>query len=513
MGVLTVYQPVLKGAACLLVHTPGLVRHGSKPSRELPPPAEPLPADYLRALRPYTAAVAYPPNQVFVGNLAPDALAALPQPWWQRPDAMLAEGTTSLPAGLGSGGGASAEGRYGAILPEALFLGWLKAADVFDLVELAEDFIAEIGPALANHRLSGPDDAARLGSGVPQGQVEARVATGHALPLCLDGRLVGCALPAHDRDATLLPDVLLENLATKASGALALRQVLGVGGAVSAPGAASQSPLPDAESLSYLLSCSEEAVGDRYNRGGGNLAKAIGEMVGCSNASGADVKAFCCGPLHALVMAGSLVAAGVADEVAVVGGGSLAKLGMKFQSHLAKDVPILEDCLGAVAALVGRDDGVSPRLRLDAVGRHRIGAGSSQQAILEALVVEPLERLGRRLTDVDKYATELQNPEITLPADRGDVARQNYRLIGALAARRGEIAPAALDQFVRDRGMPGYAPTQGHIPSAVPYLPWARDGMLNGTLRSALFLGKGSLFLGRMTNLADGASLLIEVQG
>jgi betaine reductase len=46
----------------------------------------------------------------------------------------------------------------------------------------------------------------------------------------------------------------------------------------------------------------------------------------------------------------------------------------------------------------------------------------------------------------------------------------------------------------------------------VPYLPWARDGMLAGTLRSALFLGKGSLFLGRMTNLADGASLLMEAQ-
>ena len=65
-------------------------------------------------------------------------------------------------------------------------------------------------------------------------------------------------------------------------------------------------------------------------------------------------------------------------------------------------------------ALVGRDDGVSPRLRLDAVGRHRIGAGSSQQAILEALVVEPLERIGRRLVDVDKYATELQNADDVL---------------------------------------------------------------------------------------------------
>jgi glycine/sarcosine/betaine reductase complex component C subunit beta len=476
-------QPVLKGAACLLVHTPGLVRHGSKPSRELPPPSEPLPSEYVRARRSYPAAVAYAPNQAFIGNLHPDALADVPSPWWGH----LSEA-------------AQADGPYGSILPEALFLGWLKAADAFDLVLLAEDFVAEIGPGLAAHPLTGRDDVARLGRGVAEGEIAARVQAGRALPLCLDERLVGCVLPGHDRDPSLTPEALLENLATKASAALALRFAL----------APPRSATPDPLSLTYLLSCSEEAVGDRYNRGGGNLAKAIGEMVGCDNASGMDVKAFCCGPLHALTVAGSLVAAGVADEVAVVGGGCLAKLGMKFQSHLAKGVPILEDCLGAVAALVGRDDGVSPWLRLDAVGRHRIGAGSSQQAILEALAVEPLERIGRRLVDVDKYATELQNAEITLPADRGDVARQNYRLIGALAARRGEIAPTELEQFVRLHGMPGYAPTQGHIPSAVPFLPWARDGMLAGTLRSALFLGKGSLFLGRMTNLADGASLLIE---
>ena len=489
--------PVLKGAACLLVHTPGLVRHGSKPSRELLV-GEPPPAEYRRALRSYPAAVAYAPNQAFIGNLHPDALADVPVPWWGH----LSEA-------------AEADGPYGSILPEPLFLGWLKAADAFDLVLLGEDFIAEIAPGLAAHPLTGPEDVARLGRGVPEGEIVARVQGGRALPLCVDERLVGCVLPGHDRDPSLTPEALLENLATKASAALALRFALGIGDRGQGLGEPGPSPIPHSPTptpldLSYLLSCSEEAVGDRYNRGGGNLAKAIGEMVGCANASGMDVKAFCCGPLHALTVAGSLVAAGVADEVAVVGGGCLAKLGMKFQSHLAKGVPILEDCLGAVVALVGRDDGMSPRLRLDAVGRHRIGAGSSQQAILEALVVDPLERIGRRLVDVDKYATELQNAEITLPADRGDVARQNYRLIGALAARRGEIPPADLEQFVQRHGMPGYAPTQGHIPSAVPFLPWARDGMLAGTLRSALFLGKGSLFLGRMTNLADGASLLIE---
>jgi betaine reductase len=39
----------------------------------------------------------------------------------------------------------------------------------------------------------------------------------------------------------------------------------------------------------------------------------------------------------------------VCAKVAVVAGGSLAKLGMKFESHLKKGMPILEDVLGSFA--------------------------------------------------------------------------------------------------------------------------------------------------------------------
>ena len=88
-----------------------------------------------------------------------------------------------------------------------------------------------------------------------------------------------------------------------------------------------------ADDIDFVISCSEEAVGDRYNRGGGNLAKAIAEDVGCGNASGCDVKAFCAGPMYAMVQGASMIQAGVAKRVAVVAGGSLAKLGMKFESH------------------------------------------------------------------------------------------------------------------------------------------------------------------------------------
>src|SRR5262249_62079377 len=86
-------------------------------------------------------------------------------------------------------------GPFGAILPEALFLGWLQAADGFELVQLAAEFVDEVRPALAAHPLGGADDAARLRGGVPLGAIEAAVAGGRALPLCLDGRLVGAGGP------------------------------------------------------------------------------------------------------------------------------------------------------------------------------------------------------------------------------------------------------------------------------------------------------------------------------
>ena len=101
----------------------------------------------------------------------------------------------------------------------------------------------------------------------------------------------------------------------------------------------------DAGSVEYVINSGEEAVGDRYQRGGGNLAKAVAEMCGLIEATGCDVKGFCCGPVHALVMAASMVSAGLFRQVAVVGGCSLAKLGMKYSGHLTNDQPVLEDVL------------------------------------------------------------------------------------------------------------------------------------------------------------------------
>jgi betaine reductase len=183
---------------------------------------------------------------------------------------------------------------------------------------------------------------------------------------------------------------------------------------------------------------------------------------------------------------------------------------MKFHGHLHHNMPILEDVLAGIAIWISRDDGKSPVIRLDSIGKHEISSGSAQQAILNNLVVEPLDRLGLKLTQIDKYATEMHNPEITEPQGSGNVPRTNYRTIGSFAVIRNEIERDELDRFVEVHGMPGFSPTQGHIASAVPVLGHALNKMMTGDMKHVMFLAKGSLFLGRMTQLSDGISFLLE---
>jgi betaine reductase len=473
-------QPVILGAKFFLAHTPGLVRYGSKASREIAKdPA--LLGRLAPHLRSWEAAAAYPPNQAFLGGVFPDDLAAIPRPWFE------------------AAGPAVRRHSHGEIMPEEEFYGLLKLCDRFNLVTLEESFAVEVARALAAHPDVRPEERSAVAQGSPPSGIEAQTKDARqALPLFLrDGQLVGCIRRDHEEDSSLAADLLLENLSCKATATAALRLLLRDTGT-------------DPSAIGYVLNCGEEAVGDRYQRGGGNLAKAVAEMCGCREATGSDVKAFCCAPVHAIVLAGALVSSGMHRQVAVVAGCSLAKLGMKYQGHLAKGQPILEDVLAGMAVLVGRDDGRSPVIRLDSVGRHPVGAEGSQQRILECLVEDPLRRLGLRFADVDKYATELHNPEVTEPSGSGNVPLLNYRLIAALAVRAKELERSALPEFVETHGLPGYSPTQGHIASAVPFLGHAIDRIGSGRMKRAMFLGKGSLFLGRMTQMSDGLSFVLE---
>ena len=86
----------------------------------------------------------------------------------------------------------------------------------------------------------------------------------------------------------------------------------------------------------------------------------------------------------------------------------------------------------------------------------------------------------------------------------------NYKMIAALAVKRGEIEKSELASFPAKHGMMGWAPTQGHIPSGVPYIGFAREELMSGQIKRAMIIGKGSLFLGRMTNLFDGVSFVMQ---
>lgn len=471
-------QPAILGCDYVLAHAPDFVRYGSKPTRELA--ADPALLDGLYgSLRSWEEVKAYPPNQVFIGNLTPDDLAATERPWYSHlvPDPQM-------------------EGPFGRIIDQAALYGLMKLSDDFELLTITEQLAAEALEALDGVFSLRLDRIV----GVPVDRVEALVLEGSGLPMYHRGELAGFVKTVHELDPSLDAHVLFENLACKATAVLAVARVL------------EHSDLDPAD-VDYLLNTGEEAVGDRYQRGGGSLSKAVGEVVGCVNATGSDVKAFCSAPVHAIIMAGAMVAAGLHKYVVVLGGGSQAKMGMKFRAHLRNGVPVMEDCLAAMAFVVGADDGDGMRLRLDMTGLHPIGAGSSPQAIYQALVIAPLERQGMQITDIDRYAVELHNPEITEPGDSGDVPKTNYRTLAAMAVLRGEIERDQMDEFVAAHGMPGFVPTQGHIPAGVPYLGHAHAAMRAGTLRRAMIVAKGSLFLGRMTQLVDGVSFVVERGG
>ncbi|MDY0236892.1 MAG: glycine/sarcosine/betaine reductase complex component C subunit beta [Gudongella sp.] len=473
---------VVKGTSYILVHAPDMVLHNGTTQtteRFLNPNSEYL-KNLPTSLRTYDEAVNYLPNQVYIGNKKPADLKIAPQPWVGQDVE-----------------GHSRYGRFGEILPQDEFIGMIKIVDAFDLVKLSEEFTKRIKPALTAHALITEEQVAKLKGGDEKSDIDKLINEQGAEPLYLNNEVVGCIKKAHDVDVNLNAHVIFENLVSKASGMLAALHLL------------DKTDINPAD-IEYVLECSEEACGDMNQRGGGNFAKAIAEAAGLTGASGSDVRGFCAAPTHAIISAASMVQAGTFKNVLVVSGGSTAKLGMNGKDHVKKGFPILEDVIGGFAILVSQNDGTSPVLRTDLVGRHTVGTGSSPQAVITSLVTEPLDRGNLKITDIDKYSVEMQNPDITKPAGAGDVPAANFKMIAALGVKRGELEREGINDFIVKHGMEGWAPTQGHIPSGVPYVGFAKEALEAGDIKRVMLVGKGSLFLGRMTNLFDGVSIVME---
>ena len=473
---------IIKGASYILAHTPEMVVHnGTTQTTERIVNPE---SEYLKELRghlrSYKDCVDYWPNQVYIGNAHPDDLAQVEFPYYDKPKA-----------------DSTRYGKFGEIMPEAEFYLLMQACDCFEVVKLEKAFVAAHKDELAADEIITEDIVARIHEGVELSEIEHFVNEEHAEGIYYQEKLVGCVKRAHDIDVNLNSEVMHENLVNKATAVLSLLYAVKNAGI-------------SKEDVEYVIDCSEEACGDMNQRGGGNFAKASAEIAGLVNATGSDARGFCAGPSHAMVEACSLVKAGAFKCVIVVGGGCSAKLGMNGKDHVKKGLPILEDCLGGFAIVVAENDGVSPEVNLDILGRHTVGTGSAPQGVIGSLVADPLERVGMKITDIDKFSPEMQNPDITKPAGAGDVPEANYKMIAALAVKKGDLDKKEMPNFIKEHGMTGFAPTQGHIPSGVPFLGFAREDILSGKIKNAMIIGKGSLFLGRMTNLFDGMSFVVQ---
>ncbi|GAA3640586.1 glycine/sarcosine/betaine reductase complex component C subunit beta [Asaccharospora irregularis] len=472
--------PVLKGASYILAHTPDMiVQNGSTCAveRQTNPDSEFL-KEIKNHIRSYEDVVNYMPNQVYIGNNRPEELRDLAMPWCKQET----KGTR--------------DGKFGEIMPQDEFIALMQISDAFDLVKLSEEFVNTVKPKIENNYPELENFISKLkGDNIEEGK--ELVANHIAEGLYHNGEFVGYVKRAHDVDVNLSAHTMFENLVVKASGVLSAMHLVRKGNI-------------DPNEIDYVIECSEEACGDINQRGGGNFAKSIAEIAGLTNATGSDVRGFCAAPTHALIQASALVKSGVFKNVMVVAGGASAKLGMNAKDHIKKELPVLEDVVGGFAVLVSENDGINPIIRTDLVGKHTVGTGSSPQAVMTSLITTGLDRADLKITDVDVYSVEMQNPDVTKPAGAGDVPEANYKMIGALAVKRGDMEKKDLKSFVSEKGLPGWAPTQGHIPSGVPYVGFLIDDLTTGDRNRAMIVGKGSLFLGRMTNLFDGVSFISE---
>ena len=153
-------KSVIKGAGYILVHTPDMVIHnGTTQTTERIVNPE---SEYLKELpghiRSFEDVLSYYPNQVYIGNVTPDELAEVPQPWCDK----------VCPKN-------GRFGQFGQMMPQEEFLLLMQACDVFELVYLDKDFVAENKTKLAENPLIDETVMARVNDGIELAEIERLV--------------------------------------------------------------------------------------------------------------------------------------------------------------------------------------------------------------------------------------------------------------------------------------------------------------------------------------------------
>ncbi len=200
-------KSVIKGAGYILCHVPDMVLHnGTTQTTEMIVNPD---GDYLKELpshiRSWEDVLQYWPNQVYIGNKTPDELAAIPQPFYQTPCDVTER-----------------YGHFGQMMPQEEFLFLMQASDVFDLVYLDKNFVAQYKEQFAANKMIDESIVARVKDGIELSEIERLVRDEHSEGLYNHGTLVGCVKRAHDIDVNLSAHVMHENIVSKASSVLAL---------------------------------------------------------------------------------------------------------------------------------------------------------------------------------------------------------------------------------------------------------------------------------------------------
>ena len=141
---------VIKGASYILAHTPDMVMYnGTTQTTERVVNPE---SEYLKEvpahLRSYEEAVAYWPNQTYIGNVHPEELAEVEFPYYDKKMEQ-----------------AERFGRYGEIMPEEEFLLLVQASDMFEVVRLEHTFVETYKEAFAKNPVISEDIVARIPEG------------------------------------------------------------------------------------------------------------------------------------------------------------------------------------------------------------------------------------------------------------------------------------------------------------------------------------------------------------